>query len=1029
MDVRPSRQLRFPPFRLDPDNACLWRGTKAIRLTPKAFAVLECLVENHGQLVTKDVLLDRVWPATVVGDAVLKVCVREIRKALRDRVSAPRFVATVHRRGYRFIAGVTDVDPRPERDAASRSPAGPGPASGSRYRGPAHLVGRDSALDRLQRAIEAAWRGTRQIVFVTGEPGIGKTGVVEAFLERVTVDPRVWVAHGQCVETYGTREPYLPVLDAFGRICREGGGDWLLTLLRKHAPTWLAQMPWLLESAERDALERDLLGATRERMLREMAETLEALTAEAPLVLVLEDLHWSDTATVDLVSLLARRKEPARLLVIGTYRPVDVLVSRHPLEDLRLELQARGRCQHLSLELLAEAGVADYLRERFAGHAFPSELARVIHHRTEGNPLFMVSVVEDLVARGLIVMRDGRWGLHAALEEVELSVPESLRQMIERRMGQLEEDERRVLAVGSVAGMEFSAASVAAALDRKPAEVEECCEELARRLLFIRSLGAGEWPDRTVVSRYRFVHALHRNALYEGISPARRRELHQSIAEREEAGYGDRARDIAAELAAHFEQAGDDRRAVRYLTDAADTATRRNANTEAAAYLGRALDLAERLPDAERVAGRLVLLEQLGHVRRAMGDVKAAIEGFEALAGYAREHGRADEEARALLELAGALSWVDRDRSLEAIEQALALAPSLSGEALRAHVRGYGGCQRILLRGWRDEDAEACRFAIDAVRRAGERKLLSLHVGRYAHLHNYQADYRAACRTAEEGLRLALEVSDAYHYMTCQFHRAWALLHLGEWRELRGVLRDGLQMAERNGHRLWSRGFRFQTAWLLTHVGNFVSARALCEQERPSGEDVQMDQLLGAIVLGFAHLGLKRPAAALRAFQEVAGQSTLMRSILQMPLRLGLGHYWLARRQFDRAREELQELCRLATTSGERTYLALGRQALAEAALARRDLPTAERELSEALQAVDGYEVPLAEWTVCATAARIELARGRRTNADAHWTRSAAILDRLAASLKDEADLHRSFLAQAAVQTVRRKARSDTRRA
>jgi len=1030
MEVRRSRQLRFPPFRLDRDDACLWRGTKAVRLTPKAFAVLQCLAERHGQLVTKDFLLESLWPETVVGDAVLKVCVREIRRALGDRVGAPRFVATVHRRGYRFIAGVTDSEPRPERDGASeRSPVGSTPTGGGfRYRGPAHLVGREPALDRLQRGIEAAWRGTRQIVFVTGEPGIGKTGVVGTFLERVTIDPRVWIAHGQCVETYGAPEPYLPVLDAFGRLCREGGGDWLVTLLRKHAPTWLAQMPWLLDRTDRDALQRELLGATRERMLREMAEAVEALTAEAPLVLVLEDLHWSDTATVDLVSLLARRQEPARLLLIGTYRPVDVIGSQHPLEHVRLELHTRGCSQELSLEPLSEAQVADYLRERFAGHAFPAELARVINRRTEGNPLFMVSVVEDLVARGLIVMRDGRWELHAVLEEVEVGVPENLREMIERRVRQLGEDERQVLAAGSVAGMEFSAASVAAALQRAPAKVEESCDELAHRYLFIRSLGAGEWPDGTVASRYRFVHALHRNALYEGISPARRRELHQSIGEREEVAYGDRARDIAAELAAHFEQAGADRRAVRHLAEAADTATRRNANSEAAGYVGRALDLVERLPEAERVAGRLALLEQLGQVRRAMGDVRATVEGFEALARYAREQGRADVEARALLELGGALSWIDRDRSLAAVEQALVLAPGLPDEALRAHVRGFVGCQRILLCGWRDEDAEACRLAIDAVRRAGARRLLSLHVGRYAHLRSYQADYRAACRTAEEGLRLALEVSDAYHYMTCQFHRAWALLHLGEWQELRGVLRDGLQMAERNGHRLWARGFRFQTAWLLTHVGNFASARALCEQERSPGAEIQMDQLLGSIVLGFAHLGSKRHAAALRAFQEVTAQSTLMRSILLMPLRLGLGQYWLARGQLGRAREQMQELCRLAATSGERTYLALGHQALAWTALARRDLPAARRELAEALDAVDGYEVPLAEWRVCATAARVELARGHRVKADAYWTRSAAVLDRLAASLKDDADLHRSFLAQPAVQMVRRHGRPAARR-
>jgi DNA-binding winged helix-turn-helix (wHTH) protein/tetratricopeptide (TPR) repeat protein len=1021
MDVNRSRQIRFAPFRLDPANACLWRKTKAVRLTPKAFAVLQCLVERQGQLVSKHVLLDSVWPGTVVGDAVLKVCVREIRKALGDRVNAPRFVATVHRRGYRFIASVTDSEPRPERDAGPEPLAGSGQTPGSRYRGPAHLVGRESTLDRLQRAIEAAWRGTRQIVFVTGEPGIGKTGVVEAFLERVSVDPRVWIAHGQCVETYGAPEPYRPVLDALGRLGAESGAGWLVELLSKHAPTWLAQMPWLLESADRAALQREVLGATRDRMLRELAEAIEVLTAEAPLVLVLEDLHWSDTATVDLLSLLARRREPARLLLIGTYRPVDMLVSQHPLQDVRLELQSQGRCQELSLELLDEAAVGNYLRERFAGHAFPSELARVIHRRTEGNSLFMVNVVEDLVARGLIVMRDGRWELRAAPEAVELSVPENLRQMIERRIGQLEEHERHVLATGSVAGMEFSAASVAATLDVPSSEVEACCDELGRRHLFIRSLGPGEWPDRTVASRYRFVHALHRGAFYQSLSPARRRELHRLIGEREEQGYGDRSHEIAAGLAAHFEQAGADGQAVRYLREAAGVATRRYANAEATGYVGRALGLADRLPDAERVAARLALMEQLAHLRRAMGDMKAAADSFEALASYARQEGCCDEEARALLELGGALSWIDRGRSLAAIEQALALIPRLSDEALRSHVRGYGGCQRILLRGWREEDAEACRLAIDAVRGAGEKKLLSLHISRYAHLRSYQSEYRAASRLAEEGVQLALEVSDAYHSMTCQFHRAWALLHLGEWREFRDVVRDGLRMAERNGHSLWARGFRFQTAWLLTQVGDFAGARALCEQARPGGE-FQVDQLLGAIVLGFAHLGLKSHTAALRAFQEFTAQSTLMRTMLQMPLRLGLGQYWLARRQLDPAREQLRELCRIAALSGERTYLALGRQALAGAALAERDVPAAERELSEALHAVHGHEVPLAEWRVFSAAARAELARGRRMKAAEYWTRSATVLDRLAASLEDDPHLHRSFLGQAAVRQIRQRA-------
>src|SRR5262249_19233587 len=194
-EIKTPSDLRFPPYRLDVANACLWRRTKAIRLTPKAFAVLRCLAEHPGELFTKEALLEAVWPGITVSDAVLKVCVGEIRKALGDPVGAPRYIATVHGRGYRFVAEVSDADPRPERDLVGprRAPTDLSAARIPYYRTPAHFVGRAAAVDALQRALDAAWRGTRQVVFVTGEPGIGKTGVVDAFLERAAADSRVWI--------------------------------------------------------------------------------------------------------------------------------------------------------------------------------------------------------------------------------------------------------------------------------------------------------------------------------------------------------------------------------------------------------------------------------------------------------------------------------------------------------------------------------------------------------------------------------------------------------------------------------------------------------------------------------------------------------------------------------------------------------------------------------------------------------------------------------------------------------------------
>ena len=130
----------------------------------------------------------------------------------------------------------------------------------------------------------------------------------------------------------------MPVLTAFGRLCRGVEGNAVKGLLHRHAPTWLVHMPALLSDEERETLQRQVGGATRDRMLREMAEALEALTVERPLILCLEDLHWSDYSTLELLSVVTSRPEPARLFVLGTCRPLEVLGSDHPLKNLRIQI-------------------------------------------------------------------------------------------------------------------------------------------------------------------------------------------------------------------------------------------------------------------------------------------------------------------------------------------------------------------------------------------------------------------------------------------------------------------------------------------------------------------------------------------------------------------------------------------------------------------------------------------------------------------------------------------------------------------
>jgi hypothetical protein len=199
----------------------------------------------------------------------------------------------------------------------------------------------------------------------------------------------------------------MPILEALGRLCREPEGERLIALLRHHAPTWLVQLPAVLPAAELEVLQQKTQGVTRERMLREMGDAIDALTAECPLILWLEDLHWSDASTLELLALLARRQESARLLVLGTFRPVDVIVQGHPLRAVKQELQLHGLCQELPLTLLSEAAVGEYLTGRFSIGATDrpllQPLAKAIHRRTDGNPLFMVTLLEDLIAQHMLV--------------------------------------------------------------------------------------------------------------------------------------------------------------------------------------------------------------------------------------------------------------------------------------------------------------------------------------------------------------------------------------------------------------------------------------------------------------------------------------------------------------------------------------------------------------------------------------------------------------------------------------------------
>ena len=617
-------RVRFDAFELDEANARLLRDGRPLALAPTPFALLCALARQPGSLLTKHALLDHVWGHQFVSDSVLKTAISDLRTVLDDDARRPRFIETVSRRGYRFIAPITAM---PTASAVKADVPGFGSPDTSSF------VGRTEALSRLRRAWDVACSGKRAILWVVGEPGIGKTALIEHFVGSLGA---AGYARGQCVEHYGAGEPYLPVLEAFAELCRTD--DTVPALLRAVAPTWLLQLPWLCTAEERDSLRRELVGVSPDRMLREMGEVLDRYTEHRPLILVTEDLHWSDRSTIQLIDYIARRRGHAHLMWLASFRLAEVVALEHPLNPLRHELRVHGLCEEVVLDPFSETEVADFVAHTSPSLAGDEAFVRALHERTDGLPLFVASVMTDVMARAA---QSGEYAV-AGAQLPTLAVPEQVAAIIDHYIARLDSEQRAVLLAAAVFGIEFQLGTLANVLERDAAFVAETCEQLARERLWLnpaRADAGSDSPER----QYTFRHALFRQALYECSMASTRIQLHRKVGaalERERAAGVNFA---AAELAMHFERGREPMIALRYYVEAAENALAHFSPAECMAVTEHALTLLRQAPDgADRDALEISLATLSAvaatHVLGIGPEAKSAFQRAYALLGDTPQH-------------------------------------------------------------------------------------------------------------------------------------------------------------------------------------------------------------------------------------------------------------------------------------------------------------------------------------------------------------------------------------------------------
>jgi predicted ATPase len=467
-----------------------------------------------------------------------------------------------------------------------------------------HLIGREEQSRQLNTSLNQTMGGRMQIVFVTGEAGIGKTTLVTAFLDAAKKKPDLLIARSKCYAVAGSQhEPYLPFLQILEAVIAEKPDDAIWNRLRRGmaeiAPDWLAVIPGVgniiaaavrtYQWGQREFGQQPGTVDTSRRMVQ-YANALRLVAETIPLVIWIDDLHWADSATLDLLSFLADQASDTRILLVGAYRPTDVAIQEqgkpHPLRSLVSKLERYHQCTKIELPAFSAEDLVKFLTR--GGHNLPSSFVNLLWRQSGGNPLFVQEYVALMHMRGLLKRDRGIFVL--AQPDVEVEIPGTVQAVIEQRLALISQDLQHLLSYASVQGERFASRVLAQLLTTPELDVLEKLNLLDRVHNLIRELEAQHLIVK-VGAEYQFIHALIQQVLYNNLSAGQRCQLHSAIAQLLENLYGESAEQYAADLAIHFHRGGIYERAIHYYLQASHNALGVSAFDDAIGHAETALQI------------------------------------------------------------------------------------------------------------------------------------------------------------------------------------------------------------------------------------------------------------------------------------------------------------------------------------------------------------------------------------------------------------------------------------------------------
>lgn len=716
------------------------------------------------------------------------------------------------------------------------------------------FVGRQRELEQLGSALHFALGGRGALVLVVGEPGVGKTRLVQEFAGQA-VSYGVCTLWGSCRQERGM-PPYWPWIEVIRSYVRERTAPHLRAVMGAAAADIAQMVPELrqkLPDLESRLPLRDP-DAARFRFFDSVAQFFKSASAQQPILLVLDDIHWADRSSLLLLEFLSHEVARTRALVVSTYRDTE-LQPLGPLAQALGEISRQGVFARFQLKGLSLLDVGAYVKAA-SGHRPPEPLVRAIYAHTEGNPLFVSETVRQLAEEG----RLGPSGWRMPGERWQMEVPEGVRQVIGRRLSQLSLDCISLLATAAAIGRDFGLWELQALVgETPPNRLGEALEEaLAARII-------EELPGRA--GHYQFSHPLIRETLYDDLASPRRLRLHRRIGEVLESLYGGDADPPVDRLAHHFAQAGpvgDAAKAIRYAQQAAARATAVLAYDESAHYYRMALEAWERKQPRDETERRRLLLA-LGESYRRAGATPEALRIFEQAARLAREAQAPEDLARAALGmedttwrpgLSGELGARYLRHALElAGEEQLALRARLSASLARA----------LVYAGEVDRGLALAREAVEMARRTGDPEILAaaLRVGLSARWRPETVRERLAA--AGEMAALAEEAGDRDLALEAYSWRLFDLLEIGEIGEVdRQILAHARQATELRQPFYLFVNATFQAA-RATWEGRFQEAEKLTREALAIGQRFRGLDASG--IYGMQMFTLRRAQGRLREME------------------------------------------------------------------------------------------------------------------------------------------------------------------